>query len=164
MLLDIRSTRDAFREAIGRGNCERNGSGYRICCEQCGAEYEGETGSNGYCRGKEPEDGLRLEETDNPLWKHCMLKHESQHVNFSMKVLGSFQSAMARQVNEGVRIKRSKADCLMNSKSEFHQHPVVRVVPMRGLQQEQGEAVVEQRRGRGGGRGRGQQRRRDQGQ
>ena len=46
---------------------------------------------------------------------------------------------MATQVNEGVRIKRSKADTLMNSKSEFHQHPVVRVVPMRGIQQEQGE-------------------------
>ena len=63
-----------------------------------------------------------------------------------MRVLGSFQSSMARQVNEGVKIKRSKADTLMNSKSEFHQHPVVRVVPMRGLQQEQGE---EQQRGRG---------------
>ena len=60
-------------------------------------------------------------------------------MEFSMKVFGSFQSSMARQVNEGVRIKRSKADCLMNSKSEFHQHPVVRVVPMRGIQQEQGE-------------------------
>ena len=80
-----------------------------------------------------------------------MLKHEGHHVNFSMKVLGSFQSAMARQVNEGVKIKRSKADCLMNSKSEFHQHPVVRVVPVRGIQLEQGE---EQR----GGRERGQRR------
>ena len=69
---------------------------------------------------------------------------------------------MARQVNEGVRIKRSKADCLMNSKSEFHQHPVVRVVPMRGIQLEQGEE-----QGGGGGRGqggRGQQRRQGQGQ
>ena len=82
-----------------------------------------------------------------------MLEHESQEVEFSMKVLDSFQSSMARQVNEGVRIKRSKADCLMNSKSEFHQHPVVRVVPMRGIQQEQGE---DQR----GGRGRGQRQRR----
>ena len=91
---------------------------------------------------------------ENPLWKHCMVEHEGEKVEFSMKVLGSFHSAMARQVNEGVRIKRSKADCLMNSKSEFHQHPVVRVVPMRGLQHEQGEAVMEQRRG--GGRGRGQ--------
>ncbi len=44
-----------------------------------------------------------------------------------LEVLQSFHSAMARQVNEGVRINRSKADCLMNSKSEFHQHPVVKV-------------------------------------
>ena len=69
----------------------------------------------------------------------CQLEHGGEKVEFSMKVLGSFQSSMARQVNEGVRIKRSKADCLMNSKSEFHQHPVLRVVPMRGIQQEQGE-------------------------
>ena len=76
---------------------------------------------------------------ENALWKHCILEHESEEAEFSMKVLDTFQSSMARQVNEGVRIKRSKADCLMNSKSEFHQHPVVRVVPMRGLQQEQCE-------------------------
>ena len=160
---------DCFPCSTGGGNCERNGIGYKICCERClragrCTEYDGESGSNGYSRGKEQAGGLRLEEEDNALWKHCMVEHESEKVEFSMKVLGSFQSAMARQVNEGVRIKRSEADCLMNSKSEFHQHPVVRVVPMRGLQQEQGEAVVEQRRGRGGGRGRGQQRRRDQGQ
>ena len=114
-------------------------------------EYEGETGSNGYGRGGEQMAGLRLEQEENALWKHCLAEHDGEHVDFSMEVLQSFQSSMARQVNEGVRIKRSKADCLMNSKSEFHQHPVVRVVPMRGLQQEQGEAV-EQRRG--GGRGR----------
>ena len=100
---------------------------------------------------------MRLKSEENALWKHCMVEHESQHVEFSMKVLQSFQSSMARQVNEGVRIKRSKADCMMNSKSEFHQHPVVRVVPMRGIQQEQGE---EQGGGRGRGqRGRGQRRR-----
>ena len=92
-----------------------------------------------------------MEEEDNALWKHCQLEHNGEKVEFSMKVLGSFQSTMARQVNEGVRIKRSKADCLMNSKSEFHQHPVVRVVPVRGIQLEQGE---EQR----GGRERGQRR------
>ena len=83
--------------------------------------------------------GHKMEEEDNALWKHCQLEHGGEKVEFSMKVLGSFQSSMARQVNEGVRIKTSKADCLMNSKSEFHQHPVVRVVPMRGIQQEQGE-------------------------
>lgn len=62
-----------------------------------------------------------------------------------MKVVGTFQSCLVRQVNEGVRIKRSQAQ-LMNSKAEFHQHPVVRVVPTRGLQNEPGEVA--------GGRGR----------
>ena len=148
---------DCFPCTTGGGNCERNGSGYKISCIRClragrCTEYEGETGSNGYGRGGEQEAGLRLEQEDNALWKHCMVEHDGEHVEFSMEVLQSFHSSMARQVNEGVRIKRSKADCLMNSKSEFHQHPVVRVVPMRGLQQEQGEAVAEQGRGRGRGR------------
>ena len=142
---------DCFPCTTGGGNCERNGSGYRITCERCleagkSSEYEGETGANGFTRGKEQANGLRLEEENNALWRHCLIEHGGEKVDFSMEVLGSFQSAMARQVNEGVRIQRSKADCQMNSKSEFHQHPVVRVVPVRGLQQEQGED-----RGRGGG-------------
>ena len=71
-----------------------------------------------------------------------------ERVEFSMEVIGNFHSCLVRQVNEGVRIKRSKAD-LINSKAEFHQHPVVRVVPKRGLQNEPGELA-------GGGRGQGQ--------
>ena len=47
------------------------------------------------------------------------------------------------------------AHCVMNSKSEFHHHPVVRIVPFRELQEEQGEARAGQRLGRGRGRGRG---------
>ena len=143
---------DCFPCTTGGGNCERNGSGYQISCGSClragkKAEYEGETGANGFTKGNEQLSGLRSKDPENALWKHCMLEHENEQVDFSMKVLGSFQSAMARQVNEGVRIQRSRADYLLNSKSEFHQHPVVRVVPMRGIQVEQGED-------QGGGRGR----------
>ena len=87
-------------------------------------EYDGESGSNGYSRGKEQAGGLRLEEEDNALWKHCRMEHNSEKVEFSMKVLGSFQTAMARQVNEGVRIKRSKADCLMNSHSCYREKSI----------------------------------------
>ena len=36
-----------------------------------------------------------------------------------------------------MRKVRAKADCLMNSKSEFHQAPLVRVVALTGLQEEQ---------------------------
>ena len=83
-----------------------------------------------------------------------LVAHEGQRVEFSMKVVGNFHSCLVRQVNEGVRIKRSRAE-LMNSKAEFHQHPVVRVVPTQGLQNEPGEQAGG---GRGGQGGRGQAR------
>ena len=35
-------------------------------------------------------------------------------------------------MNEAVRIGSSKADSIMNSKAEFHQAPLVRVVPVVG--------------------------------
>ena len=108
-------------------------------------KYEGESGSNGYSRGGEHSTALELKQEDNALWKHCLVAHGGEKVEFSMKVVGTFQSCLVRQVNEGVRIKRSQAQ-LMNSKAEFHQHPVVRVVPTRGLQNEPGEVA--------GGRGR----------
>ena len=62
-----------------------------------GTKYEGESGSNGYCRGKEQWSGLRLEQGDNALWKLCTVEHDGEHVEFSMEVLQSFHSSMARQ-------------------------------------------------------------------
>ena len=49
----------------------------------------------------------------------------------------------------------SKADCVMNSKSEFHQAPLVRVVPVNGLVEEQGAGVDPRLPGGGGGAARG---------
>ena len=150
---------DCFPCSSGGGNCERNGSGYQIRCETCHLDgvsslYEGETGRNAYTRGKEHLDALRLENEDNALWKHCLVQHNGEKAVFSMKVLGVFYTCLVRQVNEGVRIQKSRAQCLMNSKTEFHQHPVVRIIPVRGLQEEQGEAAGGQAQGRGrGGRG-----------
>ena len=78
---------------------------------QCTEEvaYEGETGSNGYSRGKEHQNALVLKQEENALWKHCLVAHAGERVEFSMEVIGNFHSCLVRQVNEGVRIKRSKA-------------------------------------------------------
>ena len=77
-----------------------------------------------------------------------------------MTVLKIHRTALVRQVNEAVRIIISKAECIMNSKTEWHQAPLVRIIPVSGLQEEQGTArgSLQQggERGRGGrGRGRG---------
>ena len=58
-------------------------------------------------------------------------------------------------MNEAVRIGSSKADSIMNSKAEFHQAPLVRVVTVVGLEEEQGEREERRSRvGRGRGAGR----------
>ena len=161
------------------GNCEVNSSGYRIKCIPClldgkKAVYEGETGRNPYSRGLEHQDNLRNELEDSPLWKHCTLEHGGEKVKFCMKALRSFKSPMMRQVNEPVRISASRADMLLNSKNEFHQAPLTRLVVLTGLQGDQGEDQGRvfpgdgggmrhtpsrgrqgQGRGAGGGRGRG---------
>ena len=129
-------------------------------CETCHKDgrlstYAGETGRNGYSRGKEHLDALRLEDEENPLWKHCLIEHGGVKAEFSMKVVGRFYSCLVRQVNEAVRIFMSEADCVMNSKSEFHQSPLVRVVAVTGLLEEQGDELdlVQEgrRRGQAGG-------------
>ena len=128
------------------GSCEKNGAAYEMRCETCLLAgklciYDGETGRNFYCRGKEHHAALRLEEQESPLWKHCRLEHDGMKADFSMKVVGRFQSCLVRQVNEAVRIGMSEADVVMNSKAEFHQAPLVRVRIEAGLLNEQGEAA-----------------------
>ena len=83
-----------------------------------------------------------------------------------MKALRGFTSALQRQVNEAVWITSTKAEIIvMNSKNEWHQEPIVRVVASTGLHGDQGEdqapALADRgggrrsgRGGRGGGRGR----------
>ena len=122
-------------------------------CQGClatgtSAEYEGESARNGFSRGLEHQDSLRNEREDLPLWK---LVHNGKKQAFSMSVVGCFQSCLERQINEAVRISSNIADHILNSKSEFHQAPIVRVVTTNGLQTEQGEEEVAVR-GRGGGR------------
>ena len=67
------------------------GSGYRISCGSClragkKAEYEGETGANGFTRGNEQLSGLRSKDPENALWKHCMLEHESEQADFCLNL------------------------------------------------------------------------------
>jgi hypothetical protein len=159
------------------GNCERNSVGYRISCEGClgdgrWAHYEGETSRNSFSRGIEHQEDLKSEKEDSPLWKHCLLEHQGVKQVFIMKPLKNFSSCLQRQVNEAVRITSSKATVIMNSKSEWHQSPIIRVVASSGLHASQGEdqtlapALPARGRGggRGGGRGRGAVRGRGQGQ
>ena len=120
------------------------------------AIYKGESGRNAYTRGLEHQADLKNKDEESPLWKHCSLQHAGEIVEFTMKALRGFNSSLERHVNEGVRVTSSTADIILNSKNEFHQAPIVRVVLSTGLHGDQGEsqdAVIPPRGRQGPGRG-----------
>ena len=110
--------------------------GVLITCE---ALYESETGRNAFTQ--EHQQGLRQKSVNRALWKHCVLEHSSQEEDFSMQVIQSHTSSLGRQAHETVRITRTEAEIILNSKLEFHQAPLVRVVATNGLQEEQTTAA-----------------------
>jgi hypothetical protein len=151
-----------------KGGCMGRGVGYRQICTECpysradqsqSAIYEGETGRSAYKRGTEHTDDVRKHDSQSPLWKHCVIQHESREVKFIMEVTGRFKVPAVRQGDEGCRVRESRAKWVLNSKTEWHQPPIIRVVAESGnrnLDQEgAAEAGLVQRdRGRGRGRGR----------
>ena len=55
-----------------------------------------------------------------------MEKHDSNPVEFEMKVVKSFRDPLSRQVTEAILIKNHQGE-LLNSKSEFHQPSLIRI-------------------------------------
>jgi hypothetical protein len=93
--------------------------------------YSGEIGKNAYSRGQEHQDSFRQSEVDHPMVKHSVEDHGgTQDVAYQMKVTGTFgKDNMKRRVDEALRITRNPGKNL-NSKSEFHQPSLPRIVVM----------------------------------
>ena len=80
-----------------------------------------------------------------------------------MHVIKFHNFCLRRQVHEAVRIRRTEAEIILNSKSEFHEAPVVGVFATTVLQKEHttsasqglGSSLSTRLAGRGGVRGRG---------
>ena len=107
------------------GDCRKTNVGYEIGCDECEGNnvvmYVGETSRNAYIRGQEHIDAYRRNDQKSPLWKHAERHHGGRkNVVYSMKIVNYFRDPLTRQVNEGVRINRSTAEVVLNSKSEWH--------------------------------------------
>ena len=98
------------------------------------AVYFGETGRNGYHRVGEHKSSIESNDSKNAFSKHLQIKHPERLLDptaFSFKVEGTFRSCLDRQVREGVLITYGEADEILNSKTEYHQPGVTRVVTTR---------------------------------
>ena len=119
-----------------QGKCKHSNVGYKIFCIICNdqgieASYQGETGKSGYERGSQHADGLARKSEDAPLWKHSEIYHNSvTDLPFGMQITGTFKKAFERQENEAICIRESMAAHQMNSRREFHQPTIVRMLPV----------------------------------
>ena len=123
-------------------SCHRGalgGVGYEqecLLCKEQGkvALYHGESGRTLYTRSKEHQRDLEKKKADNPMFKHLQNFHPGEVAKYNIKSTRFFKDPLTRQINEGVRINNSKSNpgLLMNSKSEFRQGEVARVVLVNG--------------------------------
>ena len=72
---------------------------------------------------------------DNPLHKHQTNHHQGEEPNMQFRAEKFFADPTSRQIYEGVSINNSPStpDYLMNSRAEYKQGEVARVVVVRGL-------------------------------
>ena len=137
-----------------RGGCRFGNVGYQLVCMPCSdqeitATYEGETAKSAYEHGQQHVSNLSKKVADTPMWKHAELHHQSDNsIEFSMQVTSRFKKPMVRQEDESIHIRESVSSIKMNSKSEFHQPPLIRLVAASGnvnLDQQGNPAVIMQR-------------------
>ena len=117
------------------GGCKQAGIGYQLSCNPCSdldieSTYQGESSKSAFERGLQHAKGLIKKSNDNPIWKHSELHHQGDNkIPFTMSVTGRFAKPMVRQENEAIRIRESKAKYEMNSRSEFRQPVIIRLIP-----------------------------------
>ena len=93
------------------GDCRKQGVTYRLTCTTCQEEgnsskviaaYEGETGRNGFDRGKEHLAKLKKKcEENSVLWLHSLHHHDGRDdIKYTMQVTGVFREPLDRQLTE----------------------------------------------------------------
>ena len=136
---------------------QRSGALYRGTCKLCAAlgrstVYHGESGYNGYTRLGDHGGDIRTGDLSNAFAKHLLEDHPEAtalevQTAINFEILRTFDKPLERQVAEAVAIQNCKADLVLNSKAEWEQPAVERLIVTRELPDQ------EERRG-GMGRGR----------
>ena len=135
----------------------RSGAVYRGDCLLCGvlvARYWGESGDSGYCRTHQHVSAVERRDKENAFAKHLSIYHQEREgdvtaFRFTLEEVHS--KPLARLCSESVRIHNNTCERPMNSKAEWHQPVVARVVLTRELEELEEPGVGRGARSRGGG-------------
>ena len=117
-------------------DCTRRSIVYESICKKCVPEatkpgpveplgvdtpciYVGESSRSIAERAGEHWDAYRARKPDSHIWKHHLVHHDGQgEPEMVFKMVGTFKSALSRQINEAVIIK-NRGILALNSKSEY---------------------------------------------
>ena len=97
--------------------------------------YHGRTHRCLYSRQKEHNSGMEGRQEENAMHKHMELHHPNQEPRFAFEAEKFFKDACSHQIYEGVCINHSPSTpgYLMNSRAEYEQGGVARLVVAHGL-------------------------------
>ena len=92
------------------------------------ALYVGETSRSIAERSKEHWSSYKGGHEDSHINKHQLMEHNAAPPDFVMRVVGSYRSALSRQVMEAVQIRRrGGAGQILNSKAEYNRSHIPRL-------------------------------------
>ena len=110
------------KKILSKGNWFRKRRKEDCEKESSSSKYVGQTSRSAFERGSEHLKGLIDKNENSPLYKHAAEEHNSDFIEFKMKVLKKHYSAFSRLIHEAVLIERIAANpmiSVLNSKSEF---------------------------------------------
>ena len=96
--------------------------------------YFGESGFSGFYRSSVHEKEIQDRDLENAFAKHLNIYHperEGDPTVFKIIVIQTFRRPLPRQITEAVFIHNNDADIKMNSKSEFRQPAIPRIITTR---------------------------------
>ena len=123
-----------------QGCCHRRaGVVYKGTCNICEqnnmtATYYGESGFYGYYGTNIHKKEIMTKDLENAFAKHLQIyhpEHEGDPTVFNITVIKTFSKPMPRQCIESVYIHNNEADIKMNSKTQFRQPAIPRVITTR---------------------------------
>ena len=115
------------------GDCRKKEIVYQLKCKTCNSEvmYTGETGRNGYTRGREH---LRRAASSDPdqleksvIWRHELLAHNGEKADWEMVVHRAFPKCpLDRKICEGRTIGQTDPSKSLNGKMEYNKTGLIR--------------------------------------
>merc|ERR1712030_284253 len=92
------------------------------------AKYVGESARSAKERFGEHWEDARKGRPDSHIYKHWQNQHGGTQTEFKFKIISFHVSALDRQIAEAVRISRTGAEKILNSKGEYNRCQVPRIV------------------------------------